>query len=280
MSFKNTTSFIFISICFLCLPRSIKSQKGVELGGWIGAAHYFGDLNNLYRLNEPGLAGGLTGRYNFDTRLSMRMQLNYLRIRGNDSKSSNGFDLRRNLSFYSNVIEVAPAIEFNFFTLKHGSKDQYITPYMYGGFSIFHFSPKAELNGEIYSLREMGTEGQLPGQEYNEIGSAWLIGGGVKFDIDNNWSINVDLGYRLSRTDYLDDVSGFYPDYNELLINRGDIAVQLSDRSIENIDQTKIGRSGTQRGDSKEKDAFVTLGINLVYYFGKLRCPPLSYPKI
>ncbi len=150
---------------------------------------------------------------------------------------------------------------------------------MYGGFSIFHFSPKAELNGEVYSLREMGTEGQLPGQEYNEIGTAWLIGGGVKFDISNNWSINVDLAYRLSRTDYLDDVSGFYPDYGELLINRGDIAVQLSDRSIENADQTKIGRSGTQRGDAKENDAFISLGINLVYYFGKLRCPPISYPK-
>lgn len=261
------------------MPLNLLSQIGYEAGGWIGAAHYFGDLNNLYRVNEPGLAGGLIGRYNFDTRLSLRMQLNYLRVRGSDAKSTNAFDLRRNLSFYSNIIEVAPAIEFNFFSLKHGSKDEYITPYMYVGFSVFHFSPKAELNGQTYSLRELGTEGQLPGQEYNEIGTSWLIGGGVKFDLNYYWSVNIDLGYRATNTDYLDDVSGFYPDYNELRINRGDIAVALADRSVANVDQQKIGVTGTQRGDSREKDAYISLGINLVYYFGKLRCPEISTPR-
>ncbi len=264
---------------FLLLPLSLLSQRGFEIGAWAGAAQYFGDLNNLYRINEPGLAGGLIGRYNFDTRLSARMQLNYLRIRGNDSKSTNAFDLRRNLSFYSNIIEIAPSLEFNFFTLKHGSRDNYITPYMFAGFSVFHFSPQAEYNGETYSLRELGTEGQLPGQEYNEISTAWLIGGGVKFDVSYSWSLNIDLGYRRTNTDFLDDVSGFYPDYTELRINRGDIAVELADRSIANIDQQKIGITGTQRGDHKENDAFLSLGINLVYYFGKLRCPDLSTPR-
>ncbi len=273
---KSLKILFCIAIFF---PLNSYCQKGFEVGAWAGAAHYFGDLNNLYRVNEPGLAGGLLGRYNFDTRLSVRMQLNYLRLRGNDSKSTNAFDLRRNLSFFSNVIEIAPAMEFNFFTLKHGSQDHFITPYMYAGFSVFHFSPQAELNGQIYSLREMGTEGQLPGQEYNEISTAWLIGGGVKIDVSYSWSINIDLGYRRANTDFLDDVSGFYPDYNELRINRGDIAVELSDRSIANIDQQKIGIPGTQRGDSGEKDAFVSFGINLVYYFGKLRCPEISTPR-
>jgi len=54
---------------------------------------------------------------------------------------------------------------------------------------------------------------------------------------------------------------------------------QLADRSEVTVDNSKIGLSGTQRGDSKDKDAFVSLGINLVYYFGKLRCPDLSIPK-
>jgi hypothetical protein len=264
---------------FCLLPFMTFAQKGFEVGGWIGAAHYFGDLNNLYRINEPGIAGGFTGRYNFDTRLSARLQLNYHHIKGSDSKSTNAFDLRRNLSFFSHIFEVAPVIEFNFFNLKHGSRDEFISPYMYGGFSVIYYNPKAELNGETYALRELGTEGQLPGLEYNEIGYTWLIGGGVKFDISNSWSVNVDLGYRHARTDYLDDVSQFYPDYNELRINRGDIAVQLADRSIITPDQQKIGTPGTQRGDHRENDAFVSLGINLVYYFGKLRCPDISEPR-
>ena len=275
MQFK----ILIYSSLFLFLPLLSTSQKGFELGAWLGAAHYFGDLNNLYRLNEPGVAGGLIGRYNYNTRVSTRLQLNYMRIRGNDSKSSNAFDLRRNLSFFSDIIEVAPSMEFNFFTLKHGSKDNYITPYMYAGFSVFYFSPKTYYNGELISLRTLGTEGQIPGQEYNEISTSWLIGGGVKMDVSANWSINVDLGYRAARTDFLDDVSGFYPDYTELRANRGDLAVELSDRSIAGTDQSKIGVSGSQRGDSKEKDAFVSFGINLLYYFGRLRCPEISTPR-
>lgn len=269
----------FYSIVILFSPLILKAQKGFEVGAWAGVAHYFGDLNNLYRINEPGLAGGLIGRYNYDTRLSTRLQLNYLRIRGNDSKSSNAFDLRRNLSFYSNIIEIAPAMEINFLTLKHGSRDNFISPYMYAGFSVFYFSPKAKYNGQTISLRALGTEGQLPGQEYKEISSSWLIGGGVKMDLNAIWSINVDLGYRAAATDYLDDVSGFYPDYTELANNRGLLAVDLSDRSVAGPDVQKIGLSGTQRGDSKESDAFLSLGINLVYYFGKLRCPALSTPS-
>lgn len=84
---------------------------------WLGGAHYFGDLNNLYRLNEPGLAGGATARFNFNHRLSVRGQLNYARVRAHDSKSTNAFDLRRNLSFYSNILEFAPAVEINFLNI-------------------------------------------------------------------------------------------------------------------------------------------------------------------
>ncbi len=267
-----------IASLLLIASFDLFSQKGLELGGWVGAAHYFGDLNNLYRLNEPGLAFGLTGRYNFDSRISARLQINYLRVGGSDVFSQNAFDLRRNLDFFSNLIEVAPVMEFNFFPLKHGSKEDFITPYMYAGISVFHFNPKTHFNGEVVSLRELGTEGQLPGQEYNEISSAWLIGGGLKVDISYSWSLNFDIGYRATKTDYLDDVSGFYPDYTELLINRGDLAVQLSDRSVANSDFAKIGTPGMQRGDHKDHDAYISFGLNLIYYFGRLRCPDISYP--
>ncbi|MBK8954631.1 MAG: outer membrane beta-barrel protein [Saprospiraceae bacterium] len=269
--------FIFV-LGFLGNP--LLAQKGYELGAWVGAAQYFGDLNNLYRIDEPGLSFGFTGRYNFDTRLSVRMQLNYHRIAGADANSRNAFDLRRNLSFFSDIFEIAPCMEFNFLPLKHGSREDFVSPYMYAGFSIFHYNPKTEYNGESVALRELGTEGQIPGQEYNEISTAWLIGGGVKLDLTDKWSLNFDLGYRLAATDHLDDVSGYYPDYTELLINRGQIAVDLSDRSIPVDGTSKIGTPGTQRGDHNENDKFLSFGINLIYYFGKLRCPPISYPDL
>lgn len=255
------------------------AQRGMEAGFWLGGAHYFGDLNNLYRLNEPGLAGGATARFNFNHRLSVRGQLNYARVRAHDNKSTNAFDLRRNLSFYSNILEFAPAVEINFFKYHHGTKEKGFTPYLYGGYSFFYFNPKTKLDAKTYSLRELGTEGQLVGQEYYTIAGAWLIGGGIKFDLNYRWSINVDLGYRATTTDYLDDVHGVYPDYSELLSARGNIAVLLADRSVPDESNIKMGTEGYQRGDSRDKDTYVTCGVNLIYFFGRLKCPPLSYPK-
>jgi len=133
-------------------------------------------------------------------------------------------------------------------------------------------------DGKTVALRELGTEGQIVGQEYGTINGSLMVGGGVKLDINYRWSLNFDISYRHTYTDYLDDVSKTYPNYNELLTNRGPVAVQLSDRSIASTGVEKIGLPGFQRGDSREKDAFLTLGVNLVYYFGRLRCPTISLP--
>lgn len=100
---------------FLIISNFLNAQRGAEIGAWVGAAHYFGDLNNLYRLNEPGLAAGGIFRFNLNNRVSPQIMLNYSRIRGNDAKSSNSFDVRRNLGFYSDIIELAPSVSFNFF---------------------------------------------------------------------------------------------------------------------------------------------------------------------
>ena len=174
----------------------------------------------------------------FNNRVCARIQGNFSRLRASDAKSDNLFDRRRNLRFFSNIFEIAPALEINFLPYNHGSKDHFFTPYLLGGFSVFRFSPMTKYDGKTVALRELGTEGQIVGQEYGKT----------------------------------------YPNYNELLTNRGPVAVQLSDRSIASTGVEKIGLPGFQRGDSREKDAFLTLGVNLVYYFGRLRCPTISLP--
>ncbi|MDX1408722.1 MAG: hypothetical protein R3330_11330, partial [Saprospiraceae bacterium] len=54
----------------LCCCAGAFGQRGYEVGIWLGGAHYFGDLNTTYRLDRPGLAAGVIGRYNFNSRLS------------------------------------------------------------------------------------------------------------------------------------------------------------------------------------------------------------------
>lgn len=257
---------------------ALQAQKGTELGGWIGAAHYFGDLNNLYRVNEPGLAGGFIARHNHNNRLSTQVMINYARVRAHDSKSSNLYDQRRNLSFFSDVFEICPSISFNFFELDHGKNYYGLSPHLITGLSVIYFTPKANYMGTTYSLRNLGTEGQAKNQEYSNLSAAWLIGFGLKLDLSYHWSLNFDVDTRFTFTDYLDDVSKNYPNFSSLQTERGNVAVALSDPSIPGPNGDKIGKAGFQRGDNKDRDMFATFGVSLLYYFGRLDCPAICQP--
>lgn len=267
---------LLIVFCFLTSFSALQAQQGWELGGWVGGSHYFGDLNTSFSLSRPGLAVGIIGRYNFNNRLCIKMNANYGTVSAYDSDSDNTYEQLRNLSFKSHLFEGAMNLEFNFLPYTHGSRDEFFTPYLFAGFSIVNFNPKAEIDGKIVELRELGTEGQFQGEEYYSISGALNYGLGFKIDLSYEWSINVELGARRMFTDYLDDVSTVYPDKEDLEAQRGATAVQLSDRSVElNLDRP-IGEVGRQRGNSKNNDSYAMLGIGLVYYFGDIRCPKYS----
>lgn len=251
------------------------AQKGWEAGGWLGGAYYFGDLNTNYDLSMPGLAGGIIARYNFNNRLCFRMGANYGQVMADDARSDNAFERARNLSFESNILEGVFQFEFNFLPYTHGSKDEFFTPYVFAGFNVFRFNPRAEYQGEMVELRNLGTEGQFKGEEYYTVNGGWAYGLGIKLDLSYELSLNFELSARNLFTDYLDDVSTVYPDKGDLRRSRGELAVALSDRSIEipGVEDSQIGRKGTQRGNSNNNDSFVLLGVGLVYYFGDIECP-------
>jgi len=251
------------------------AQRGWEAGAWIGSAFYFGDLNTSYNLSTPGLAGGVLGRFNFNNRVSIKFSANAAQVRGDDAISKNTFEQARNLSFRSDIIEGAAQLEFNFLPYTHGSPDEFYTPYLFAGFNIFHFNPEAEYNGEWVELRPLGTEGQFKGEEYYSISGGVLYGMGLKFDLSYEWSINLELGARTLFTDYMDDVSTVYADKDDLLQERGELAAELSDRSIliPGVNDGQIGEPDTQRGGSSLNDTNVMIGVGIVYYFGDLKCP-------
>ena len=138
---------LFIALSLLFSLTTMKAQQGWELGGWVGGSHYFGDLNTNFNLSRPGLALGAIGRYNFNNRLSIKMNINYAHVSAYDSDSDNTFEQMRNLSFKSDIFEGAVNFEFNFLPYNHGSRDEFYTPYLFAGFSVVNFNPKAEING-------------------------------------------------------------------------------------------------------------------------------------
>ncbi len=256
----------------------LSAQNGWEAGGWIGTSHYFGDLNTNFDLSKPGLAGGFVLRYDFNKRLALKLGGSFGSVSGDDALSDNLYQRARNLSFRSPLAEGLMQLEFNFFPYVHGDPDYFFTPYVLGGFNVFYFNPQAEIDNEWIELRPLGTEGQFKGEEYYTVQGGLAFGIGFKIDLNYYWSLNFEIGARKLFTDYLDDVSTVYPDLQDLEQLHGELAAQLSDRSIEieGVDTSNFGRAGYQRGDSSANDTYVLSGISIVYYFGGLKCPEYS----
>lgn len=265
----------FISLFAITFTCTLRAQEGWELGGHIGAAHYFGDLNTNFSLTDIGAHASAMARYNFSDRWSSRLKVGYARVAANDNDSPNVYERARNLHFRSNIVEASLDLEFNFLKYIHGSKDNYFTPYIFGGLAFSNFKPEAKLDETWVSLRDYGTEGQFLGDEYYNTSFALDYGIGFKYDLSYEWSLNIEANVHQLFTDYLDDVSGRYPDMEDLKDIRGEDAVRLSDRSIiiEGVNTQLLGEEGRLRGNASDKDLYATLSIGLMYYFGDLKCP-------
>jgi len=265
---------LVVAVILLAVP-SLSAQEGWEAGAWGGTSFYFGDLNTAFRLDRPGLGGGVAARYNVNNRICLKLGASYGQISASDADSDNVFERARNLDFQSDLGDFTTQLEFNFLPYTHGNKDEFFTPYLFAGFTVFYFNPITEYEGEFYELRNLGTEGQFKGEEYTSVNAGWAYGAGFKIDLNYRWSLNLELSARRLFTDYLDDVSTVYPDLEDLAQLRGPIAVALADRSIElpGIDTDGLGDAGRQRGNSIDNDSYVFLGLGLMYYFGDLKCP-------
>ncbi|MEM7102118.1 MAG: DUF6089 family protein [Bacteroidota bacterium] len=261
--------FIFILLSFSTL--SLQAQD-FEVGGWLGTSVYFGDLNTNFSFKRPGVAGGIVGRYNFNPRVAVKASASYAHVSYDDALSPFVFQRTRNLDFSSHIIEGTFQLEFNFLKYEHGSDDHFWTPYVFGGLTVFYFNPRTKFNDEWVALQPLGTEGQAKNSEYSRTQPAFAFGGGLKFDLNYAWSINFEVSGRYLFTDFLDDVSGVYPDFDDLATQRGNLAVLLSDPSYQ-VFESQIGEPGRQRGNSKDNDSYNLIGISLLYNFASIKCP-------
>ncbi|MBK6267031.1 hypothetical protein JKA74_18445 [Marivirga sp. S37H4] len=100
--------------------------------------------------------------------------------------------------------------------------------------------------GEWVSLRKLGTEGQFFDSEtkqafkeiygkdvpnpYSMVQIVIPIGIGARYKLTNNFDLSLEIGYRHTFTDYLDDVGGEYVDLGGF---EDPIAAAMSDRSNE-----------------------------------------------
>jgi len=231
-----------------------------EIGAFGGASNFVGDVGNGFI--PKGYSAGIIYRFQFEERYSIRAQAMYGKISANDADASPAYKVNRNLNFESSVFEIAVMAEFNFFEFITGSKKKSHSPYIFGGVGVFNFNPTAVVNGESFALQPLGTEGQGSSLSNNANYGLWGLslpfGLGYRYTPADNISISVEIGFRNTTTDYLDDVSGLYVNTKKLENESGAEAAFFSDRSITPTDKT-----GTMRGDSDRNDWYVFSGITL-----------------
>lgn len=258
-----------------CLQTSVfyvQAQK-LELGLGIGASTYWGDLNATdftTNLKNSGLAVEITGRAVYTKYLGVRVNLAFGSVNGDDSRATNLWQKERNLSFQSHIIELAAMGELYFFQF---DEESVFIPYLTAGVALFHFDPKTKWNGSDYRLQPLGTEGQgLPGYDkpYSLISASIPFGAGGKLRLNEKTNISFDLIARRSFTDYLDDVSTNYVNYNEFLSNGKTLTANLANRMHEFRGTSELVNlpTGSQRGGAKVKDYYFFTMIGIHFHMG------------
>jgi len=257
----------------IIFPSFIFAQY-TEVGIFLGASNYIGELSNdnstLY-WNETKPAFGILGRYNLNEKISVKGGLNYGWISGDDANTANQSIRERNLSFKSRLLELSLTGEWNFMGYEPYGLKKPFSPYLFGGVALTSFNPKAQFEGETVALSPLGTEGQgISGFEspYSKTIIAIPLGFGVKWAINDAMNVGFEAGARLTFSDYLDDVGGFYADQAELLAGNGELAAALGNRTGELFGGDPVlVAPGTLRGNPDTNDWYFTAGIFFSYNF-------------
>ncbi len=256
-----------------------------ELGGadQIGT-DYVKDLEIM--MTRP--VGQLGIRYKILENLALKGAFSVGMLKGDDKTTTEIHRNNRNLHFRSMIYELDAQLEYSIIREKEGHRYRlrkvrglkgYLTnTYFFVGLGGFYFNPKAQASdGKWYALQPLGTEGQgivETRQPYSRFQMAIPYGIGFKYGLNRKWTIGLEYGMRKTFTDYMDDVSSTYYD-NDLF--EDPIAAELADPSLSRQEGNyRWTGPNQQRGDSKDKDAYMFLFISATY---KLKTGRNGMPK-
>ncbi len=226
-----------------------------------GRAGYLGELTN----GKP-LAGGLSMlnlgvEARLLSRVAARVQVTHFRLEGSDENApDSSANQQRNLSFLSKNVEMMlqGVYYFKRYSGMYYKRTNY-EPYVAAGIGYMWFNPQAKLDGEYYVLSDYKTENKT----YNKTSQVIPLSAGLKMKLNEFMNLNLDLGYRITFTDYLDDVStvygGPFPDgsLEARLSNRKDQIPKVNDEAYDSY------TVGNPRGNPADKDAYFHINVSV-----------------
>lgn len=260
-------------ILFLLLFSAILHSADAQKWQWqvqAGIMGYDGDLAQTpFNIHNLGPAAGAGVRYSFNSKLLLRAEFLYGNIGAHDRNNRNDLLKKRNLSFRNSIMEGQLALEVNLIEPSEVKAYHYV----FAGVGVFRHNPYAQDDaGNKVFLKPLSTEGQgLPEypnrKEYSLTQFCIPFGGGIKINLKNKQTLGIEVGARKIFTDYLDDVSTRYVDFNVLQAHRGPKAVEMSFRSITAGGVQAEPITDDIRGNPKENDTYYYVGVK--YILGK-----------
>ena len=269
-------------VLFLCVFTSALYSQSFDFGIFCGKSSYLGEMQDEYYnsvASKPAYGSFLRTRFN--KTLALRMQYLQTTLTGSDANQVDPLLNNRNLSFSTGLNELGLIAELTIVSFGKDRRNIRARSFLFGGIAGFHFNPRTRHNGKWVDLRPLGTEGQMAveGVEpYQKFDYAYPFGWGFEFHVSKMISLGVELKLRKTRTDYLDDISGQYPDI-EMLRANNPTAAALSFRTpevVENYDHNPVGE---QRGDEKKFDQYLFVGFTAsVKFFERKSKKPDEMP--
>jgi hypothetical protein len=261
----------------LMLSIGVNAQWLWDYGAMLGASNYLGDIGGKEKTRRDFVAdmklaktrwnvGGFV-RYKWRPRLSLKLAVDYIRLEGDDKLSSNPGRRYRNFNFRNDIYDAAFTGEYFFYENNDlGNTYRYrngFRAYLFAGIGGFYNNPKTFYQGSWVALRPYATEGYA----YKAIQLNIPMGVGFYFTFNKKHRIGFEMNYRKTFTDYIDDISGNYPEpqagYIGGLILRTqelDLKTQLEDPGA-----YKSHDWGMKRGEKSNKDAYLTVGLSYSY---------------
>ena len=237
--------------------------------------------------------GGIICRFNYSDFITLRGNALFGQIAGDDKNYTDVAErYKRNLNFKSNIIEFSGTLEWNLMGFEETQRYNPGSPFLFIGIGVFKFNPMSQFNyipaihttaaygdiakhdGQWIELQTLSTEGQETTKfndrkRYSLTQVSIPLGVGYKKQFNDVWAWGVELGFRKTFTDYLDDISTTYVDPQITGGSNTGLSAALADRTpelgnstLEN-DYGSEERLGAARGNDANRDWYLFFNFTL-----------------
>ena len=263
--------FLLILSCLAVIFQAnaqFDDPKTLEVGPHVGVSYYMGDLNPMLPFAQSQLQYGGLVRFNYNNRWTFRFDYSRATVTASDEVIK--WRPERGLNFTSKINDFSLTAEFNFLEYYTGNPKKNVSPYIFGGISVFQYTAFANVGDLLVDLSDYATEGpEDPDAKWYDkmfgktspIGVSIPFGMGVKFSLSRHMAATVEWRMQNTFTDYLDDVATVYPEQHAVYTYEDGSTYDLTDPTDNNY------KPGQQRGNSAFNDWFGMARVSLTWKF-------------